>query len=162
MLVYTANLLYNRGRMNAYFDANELLDRGIALLRASNPLAALACFEKAYGIEKTPAIKSYLGLCIATERGRISEAVRLCCEAIDQEPGNPLHYRNLGKVYMKAERKTECLEVLRKGLSCGEDPEISELLESIGMRKPSVFSCISRGHFLNRYAGLIMSRLRLR
>lgn len=148
--------------MDARDDAKELHARGAALLRAGNSLAALACFEKAYNIEKTPAITSCLGLCIATERGRISEAVTLCCEAIDQDPGNPLHYRNLGKVYLKAERKTDCLEILRKGLSCGDDPEISELLERIGMRKPPVFSFLPRRHFLNRYAGVIMRRLRLR
>ncbi len=148
--------------MNARNDADELLVRGTGLLRAGNSLAALACFEKAFTIEKTPAIRSCLGLCIATERGKISEAITLCKEAIDQDPGNPLHYRNLGKVYMKAGRKTDCLEVLRKGLSCGIDPEISELLERIGMRKTPVFSFLPRRHFLNRYVGLIMRRLRLR
>jgi len=148
--------------MNARNDADELLVRGTGLLRAGNSLAALACFEKAYTIEKTPAIESCLGLCIATERGKISEAITLCNDAIDQEPNNPLHYRNLGKIYLKAGRKTDCLEILRKGLSCGDDPEISELLEKIGMRKPPVFSFLPRRHFLNRYAGVIMHRLGLR
>jgi len=143
-------------------DAEGLLQKGTALLRERNPLGALACFEKAYSIKKTPDIQSYLGLCIATERGKISEAIRLCREAIDQDPGNPLHYLNLGKVYLKAKRKTDCLEVLRKGLSKGSDPEISELLERIGMRKPPVFSILPRSHFLNRYAGLLLSRLRIR
>lgn len=144
------------------FEANELLDRGIYLLRAGNPLGALACFEKAYGIEKTPAIKSCLGLCIATERGRISEAVTLCREAIEQEPQTPLHYLNLGKVYLKAERKADCLDVLRMGLSHADDPEISALLEYVGTRKPTVFSFLPRRHFLNRYTGLILRGLRLR
>lgn len=148
--------------MDAHIDINELLARGTAFLRAGNPLGALACFEKAYSIEKTPSVKSCLGLCIATERGLISEAVRLCQEAIEQEPQNPLHYLNLGKVYLKAGRKTDCLDVLRKGLSHGDYPEISELLELIGMRKPPVFSFLHRKHLLNRFAGLIMHRLRLR
>lgn len=146
--------------MKACNDANELLEKGLTCLRTGNFLTALACFEKAYNIEKTPVIKSCLGLCIATERGRISEAVTLCSEAIEQDPGNPLHYRNLGKVYLKAERKTDCLEVLRRGLSFGDDPEISELLERIGMRKPPVLSFLPRRHFLNKYAGLIMRRRR--
>lgn len=143
-------------------EPHELLDRGIDLLRAGNPLGALACFEKAYTKEKTPAIKSCLGLCIATERGRISEAVTLCREAIEQDPHNPLHYLNLGKVYLKAERKNDCLDVLRKGHSHNDDPEICELLERIGTRKPPVFSFLPRRHFLNRYAGLILRGLRLR
>ena len=145
-----------------YGDANELFVRGIALLREGNSLGALASFEKAYGMEKTPAVKSCLGLCIATERGRISEAVKLCQEAIEEEPQNPLHYLNLGKVYLKCGRKSDGLDVLRKGLSSGDAPEISELLEGVGMRKPPVFSFLGRGHFLNRYAGLILRNLRLR
>jgi len=145
-----------------YGDANELFVKGIVLLRAGNSLGALANFEKAYGIEKTPAVKSCLGLCIATERGRISEAVKLCQEAIEEEPQNPLHYLNLGKVYLKCGRKGDGLDALRKGLSSGDAPEISELLEGIGMRKPPVFSFLGRGHFLNRYAGLILRNLRLR
>ncbi|MGC2062901.1 MAG: tetratricopeptide repeat protein [Thermodesulfovibrionales bacterium] len=154
--------LYNRITMDDASSSDGLLQKGRALLRENNTLGALACFEKAYAIKKTPHTQSYLGLCIATERGMISEAARLCREAIDQDPGDPLHYLNLGKIYLKAERRTDCLEVLRKGLSSGDDPEIRELLERIGMRRPSVFSSLSRGHFLNRYAGLIMSRLRLK
>ncbi|MBA4373361.1 MAG: hypothetical protein C0402_10945 [Thermodesulfovibrio sp.] len=141
---------------------DELLRKGAALLKENNPLGALACFEKAYAIEKTPDIQSCLGLCIAKERGKISEGIRLCREAIEQDSGNPLHYLNLGKIYLKAKRKSDCLDVLRKGLSFGDNAEIRELLERIGMRKPPVFTFLPRGHFLNRYAGLIMRRLRLR
>ncbi|MBI5634646.1 MAG: tetratricopeptide repeat protein [Nitrospirae bacterium] len=155
-------MLYNGISMDDASGSEGLLKKGIALLGANNPLGALACFEKAYAINKTADIQSYLGLCIATERGRISEAVRLCSEAIDREPGNPLHYLNLGKVYLKADRKTDCLEALRRGLSYGDSPEIYELLERIGMRKPPVLSFLPRNNFLNRYIGLIATRLRLR
>ncbi len=142
--------------------ADELLEKGIALLRANNPLSALACFEKASVIRKTPSVQSYLGLCIATERGKVSDGVRLCREAITAEPGNPVHYLNLGKLYLKIKKKTECLEILRKGLAQGEHPEIRALLEEIGMRKPPVFSFLPRGHVLNRYIGLLLNRFRLR
>ncbi|TAN39690.1 MAG: tetratricopeptide repeat protein [Nitrospirae bacterium] len=148
--------------MDAASGSDGLLRKGKTLLRENNSLAALACFEKAYAIKKSPEVQSYLGLCIATERGRISEAESLCREAIDQDPANPQHYLNLGKIYLKVDRKTDCLDVLRKGLSVGADPEISELLQRIGMRKLPVFSFIPRGHFLNRYAGLMLSRLGLR
>ncbi len=155
-------MLYNGITMDDASGSDGLLQKGIALLRGNNPLGALACFEKAYALHQSPQIQSYLGLCIATERGRISDAVSLCREAIEQDPGSPLHYLNLGKVYLKADRKTECLEALRKGLSCGDDPEISALLEVIGTRKQPVLSSLPRRHFLNRYAGLIMRLLRLR
>lgn len=143
-------------------ESDRLIEKGARLLRDNNPLAALACFEKACALKKTPVSQSYLGLCLASERGRIAEGTRLCLEAIDADPNTPLHYLNLGKIYLKTGRKTVCLEVLRRGLSAGDHPEIRELLERIGRRKPPVFSCLPRGHFLNRYAGLILSRLGLR
>lgn len=148
--------------MSAHADADELFAKGLALLKTNNPLGALACFEKAYAIAKKPAITSCLGLCIATERGSVSEAVRLCREAIEQDPQNPLHYLNLGKVYLKAGNRSDCAVLLRQGLSFGEDPEISALLESLGLRKPPVFSLFRREHFLNKYAGIVLSWLRLR
>jgi tetratricopeptide (TPR) repeat protein len=142
--------------------SDELLEKGIALLRANNPLGALAFFEKAYSISKTPVIQSYLGLCIATERGKVTDAIALCGEAIHHEPQNPIHYLNLGKVYLKAKQKAECLDILRQGLAHGDDPEIRALLEDIGMRKPPFFAFLSRGHILNKYIGLLLHRLRMR
>jgi len=60
-------ILYNKSTMDAAPSSGALFQRGLTLLRANNRLGALACFEKAYAIEKTPAIKSCLGLCIATD-----------------------------------------------------------------------------------------------
>ena len=148
--------------MTADHDSDELLAKGITLLKANNSLAALSCFERAYAIKKTPRIQSYLGLCKATERGMITEAISLCSEAIDQNPQDPVHYLNLGKVYMKAGRKADCLDALRRGLAAGRDAEISMLLDQIGTRKEPVLPFVPRSHFLNRYAGLILHWLRLR
>jgi tetratricopeptide (TPR) repeat protein len=131
-------------------------------LQQRNSLAALAFFEKAYAIRKTPLTASHLGLCIATERGKLSDAVALCNDAIAQDPQEPRHYLNLAKVYLKAGRKTDCLDALRKGIAQGDHPEIRLLLDTVGMRKPPVFSFLPRKHFLNRYLGFILRRLRLR
>jgi tetratricopeptide (TPR) repeat protein len=147
--------------MNA-FGADELIKKGIIFLRDNNTLGALACFEKAYSIEKNPIIQSYLGVCIAAERGQISEAVRLCGGAIEQDPGNPEHYLNLAKVYLKAKKTNECLDILRKGLSHGEHQEIRELLERVGVRKRPLFPMLPRGHVLNKYLGRLLRRLGLR
>ncbi|HYQ47794.1 MAG TPA: tetratricopeptide repeat protein [Thermodesulfovibrionales bacterium] len=143
-------------------DPDELLKRGIYALQQKNFLAALAYFERAYTSRKTPLTASYYGLCLATERGKVSEAIALCEGAIAQEPHEPRHYLNLAKVYLKADRKVDCLETLRKGLAQGDEPEIRQLLGTIGVRKPPVFAFLPRGHFLNRYIGLVLSRLRLR
>ena len=131
-------------------------------MQRKNFLAALSYFERAYAVRKTPLTASYYGQCLATQRGKVSDAIVLCEGAIALEPHEPRHYLNLAKVYLKAGRKADCLETLRKGLAQGDEPEIRQLLETIGIRKASVFPFLPRRHFLNRYLGLVLSRLRLR
>ena len=143
-------------------DAEELFQRGVLALQQRNSLAALAFFERAYAMRKTPLTASYLGFCIATERGKISDAISLCSQAIEEEPHEPRHYLNLAKVYLKADLKPECLNALRKGIAQGDDPQIRLLLETVGVRKPPLLSFLPRKNFLNRYLGFILHRLRLR
>lgn len=145
----------------------ELIKRGLESLRSHNHLAALSWFERAYQMRKDPAIQSYLALCIAFERGKVTDAVSLCRDSINRDPENPVHYLNLGKIYMKVQRKTEALETLRKGLSFGADAvavhdEIKTLLDKLGNRKAPVFSFLPRGHVLNKYTGLLLRKLRVR
>ncbi|KAF0144744.1 MAG: hypothetical protein FD156_1573 [Nitrospirae bacterium] len=142
--------------------ADELFEKGLALLRDDNPLAALTCFEKAYALKKTPSLQSYLGFCIAAERGKVTEALGLCNDALAHEPDNPVHYLNLGRIYLKAGQKTDAIETLRKGLSFGENTEIHQLLENLGMRKRPVVPFLSRDNVLNKYLGLLLHRLKLR
>ena len=140
----------------------ELVEKGVAFLQDNNRLAALSCFEKAYSMGKTPKLLSYLSYCIATERGQISEALKLCNEALLQEPDYPAHYLNLGRIYLHAGKKEEALSTLRKGLSYGENPVIRSLLEKIGTRNKPVFSFLPRSSYLNKYVGLLLHRLKLR
>ncbi len=148
--------------MVLHAEPDELVQKGIQYLQQQNCLLALAYFERAYSLQKTPLAASYFGLCIATERGKISGGIALCSEAIEKDPHDPRHYLNLAKIYLKAKRKPECLETLRKGLAQGEEPEIRSLLETVGVRKAPIFSFLPREHFLNRYLGYILGRLRLR
>lgn len=140
----------------------ELIERGVQLLRELNSLGALACFEKAYSREQTPRVLSYLGYCIAAQRGQISEALRLCQDAIAAEPGNSEHYLNIARVYLRAKKRDEAIDALRRGLSTSDNAEIKALLADLGIRKRPVFAFLPRHHFLNKYTGLILRRLRLR
>ena len=148
--------------MTDRISADDLFERGVRLLAEANSLGALACFEKAYVTEQTPRIRSYLGYCIAAQRGQTEEALRLCLSAIEEDPGNPDHYLNMGRVYLTSKRKNEAIAALRKGLSAGDSPAIKALLADLGMRKKQVFPFLPRQHLLNKYAGLILHRLRLR
>ncbi len=142
--------------------ADELYKKGIIFLKDNDRLNALSCFEKAYSLKKSPEIQSYLALCIAMERGQVKEAIKQCTEAIEQEPHNTVHYLNLGRVYLKEGRKVDAIEIFRKGLSFGDNPEIRVLLDSFKIRKKPIFYFLPRDNFFNKYMGLLLRWLRLR
>jgi len=148
--------------MNDNNSHTELIERGVAFLQANNRLAALACFDKAFVIGQSPELLSYLSYCIATERGQIYEALKLCNDALSQEPDNPVHYLNLGRIYLHAGKKEEALLILRKGLSFGENQTLRSILEKIGTRNKPVFPFLPRNHFLNKHIGLLLYRLKLK
>jgi tetratricopeptide (TPR) repeat protein len=142
--------------------AYELFEKGRVLMDEGSTLAALVCFEKAGRIEKVRGMQSYLGLCLALERAQIQEGIRLCNEAIEEEPDAPVHYLHLGKIYHKAGKKNEAVETLRRGLSRGDSEGIRQMLEDLGIRKKPLIPFLSRNHFLNKYTGLLLRMLRLR
>ncbi|GAB4482332.1 MAG: hypothetical protein OHK006_00450 [Thermodesulfovibrionales bacterium] len=143
-------------------DTEELLMKGISHLKGQNALAALSAFEKAFQLAKTPLIQSYYGVCIALERGQIREAIQLCREALDRAPDNPVCYLNLGRTYLKAGRKSEAIDMFRKGLGKGDSPEIRNILDDLGIRQRPVLPFLPRTHFANKYLGLFLSRIGMR
>lgn len=143
-------------------DREQHLSRGIMKLGQGDTLSALVHFEKAAGLGATPVGMSYLGYCIARERGQLSRGMILCREAADEDPGNPVHYLNMAKIMLLMRDKDGAVEALRAGASHGDNDEVSALLQEIGTRKPPVFSFLDRDHILNRYAGIVLGRLGLR
>jgi tetratricopeptide (TPR) repeat protein len=140
--------------------AEELLKMGIDFLREDNRLGALSCFEKAYDLDKKRSdIQSYLGRCIAVERGQITEALTFCLNALEQDSENQVHYLNFGIVYLKDRRKDEGIETFRKGLSYGDNEEIHTVLDNLGIRKQPVFPFLRRKNMLNRVFGLLRTLL---
>jgi tetratricopeptide (TPR) repeat protein len=142
--------------------AQELFEKGRALLKENNTLAALSCFEKAYGNARLPAIESYLGLCLAVERGQIKDGIALCLEAIEKDAENSFHYLNLGKIYLREKKRAEAIDLFRKGLAFGDNAEIRQMLDSLGTRKRPLFPFLSRNHFMNKFSGKLLRLLRLR
>ncbi|GFO60379.1 hypothetical protein GMST_27040 [Geomonas silvestris] len=143
-------------------EAVKLYGRAVAALDAGETSSALAFLERALKISDNACWYSYLGYCIAKERGQVRKGAELCGTALQQEPENPAHFLNLAKIHLVAGKKDEALQALREGMSCGGNSEIATLLEKIGTRKPPVFSFLSRDHALNRVAGLVFDRLKLR
>ncbi len=119
--------------MNAA-EADELVAKGLMSLEHDHTHLALVCFERAVEVERSPLVRSSLGYCLAAARGELEKGAALCREAVDDEPNNTLHYRNLGRVLLLAGRKDEALQVFRQGLGVGRDAGIIRALDRLGTR----------------------------
>ena len=131
-------------------------------LAADNTVAALASLEKGLKFSNEPRWHSHLGYCIAKERGQAKKGVDLCRHALSVEPDNSIHYLHLGRVHLLAGNKEEALRIFRQGISKDGNEKIMQKLIELGMRKPLLFPSLERSHPLNKYLGLLLSRLGLR
>lgn len=143
-------------------EAEREFVKALAALSNEDCVAAMAHLEKALKLHDNPGWYSFLGYCIAKERGQVKKGIELCQAALMREGDNPDHYYNLGRIHLLAGNKEEALGVFRQGVSEGGSPELARVLEDIGSRKPPVFSFLHRDNPLNTYLGLFLSRLCLR
>jgi len=143
-------------------ELNALLERGIKAAEKGNTLMALVHFEDAAKLDDSPLIRSYLAFCLAKERRQLQKAAALCREALQQEPANPLHYLNLGRIYLLAGQKNLAIRTFRQGLKNGRNPLIVKELKLLGLRKPPVLQTLGREHPLNKYLGMLLNRLGMR
>jgi predicted Zn-dependent protease len=146
----------------ADIDARKEFENGLVLFKAGNILRALGHFEKAMAEHPTSLCASYYAYCVAKERGHVKQGIALCREALEKDPGTPVHYLILARILLLGRNKDDAIAVLREGMQHAHDPEIIDLLDHIGVRKPPVVSSLNRNHPINRYLGFILSRLGLR
>ena len=137
-------------------DKEGLLKKGLEAIAQGDTLSALSYFEKAINIERSPAVCSCYAFCIAKERGQVSNAISLCEEAIQKEPGNSLHYLNLGRIYLIDNKRVEAINTFREGLNYEANPLIVDELNKLGPRKPPIFPFLKRSNPINRYLGIIL------
>lgn len=143
-------------------EAEKLFANGIEAINSGDMVSALAFFERAISIENTPVNRSYFAFCIARERGQFKKAISMCEEAMKEEPENPVHYLNLGRIYVITGQRSDAMQILREGLHHGENKDIVDELIKLGMRKPPVIPFFKRENPLNKYLGLVLTRLGLR
>jgi tetratricopeptide (TPR) repeat protein len=143
-------------------EMERLLEKGSEAISQGEIISALSYFEKALHIEDNPAANSYFAFCIARERGQLSQAISLCSQAIRQEPQNPVHYLNLGRIYFLSGMKPEAIKILREGLKHEKNQQIIDELDSLGTRKPPVLFFLKRSNPLNKYLGILLKWLGLR
>ncbi|OGR29223.1 MAG: hypothetical protein A2X83_12830 [Desulfuromonadales bacterium GWD2_54_10] len=149
-------------KLHPKVEAAVEFERAREALASGSALAALVHLEKSLQLHDDPSRYSYLGYCIAKERGLAKKGIELCQNSLLQEPEEPAHYLNLGKIHLISGNKEEALKAFREGIAKGENNEILMLLSRIGTRKPPVISSLSRNNPLNRYLGMLFKRIGLR
>ncbi|MEN8265036.1 MAG: tetratricopeptide repeat protein [Nitrospirota bacterium] len=132
---------------------SELVSRGIEECDSGNTLKALMYLEEASRKERTPLLNSYLAYCLAKERKSYRDAIALGTEALKEQPGNLVFYRNLAKVYILAGQRNNSIKVLRQATKRGRDEQIMRLIKALGIRQEPVLPFLPRGKPINVFLG---------
>jgi tetratricopeptide (TPR) repeat protein len=145
-------------------DPDEFFKAGLFLLRRDKAKEALTAFKRSLLLrENEPRYMSYTGLCLALAQGKVREGLLLCEKAVEREFYRPELFLNLGRVYLLGGNRRKAHMAFRKGLALDrENRDIRLQLERMGVRKPPVFPFLDRRHAINRFAGKVLYRLRLR
>lgn len=148
--------------MHPTVEASVEFEQARESLAAGKALEALVHLEKALKLQDNRAWYSYLGYCIAKQRGQIKKGIELCMSSLELEGNEPAHYLNLGNIYLLSGNKTEAIRVFREGMSKGDRGGIRQALERIGIRRAPVIKSLPRNNPLNRLLGIIFSKISLR
>jgi len=140
----------------------DQLQKGLAALEHGHTYLAMTCLEEAMASGRTPLVVSALAYCLAVNRADMERGVSLAREALLADGGSADVSLYAGRTLILAGLKDEAIRALRGGLANGRDDRLIAELEGMGSRRPPIFPNLPRGHFLNRLAGLILSRLGLR
>lgn len=142
--------------------SQEQLDQLNGLVVNREFSAALAAIEKIPAPLRPPLLQSGYALCLAVTKGDLKTSANICHEAIKREPKNPEHYYRQGVILLRANRKKDGIWVLRMGLRYGKHKGIIDTLGALGIRRPPPIGFLQRSNPLNKYLGLLLTKLNMR
>ena len=137
-------------------------DEGLRELEAGKPKQALVFFARAAALDNSPLVRSYIAYCRAMTNGIYAEVVAACLDALREEPKNSDIYLNLGRIHLLADNRKQAIQVFRLGLRQKRNSRLSAELSALGLRKPPPLPFLQRSNPVNKYLGIIMTRLLLR
>jgi hypothetical protein len=151
-----------QGHSAAVSSINAILARATEHIDDKNYVAALAELQQIPVAARTPLALSAYALCQAAVEGNYKASVNTCHDAIRKDPKNPEHYFRQGRILLLAGRKKDALWVMRMGLRQGRHKGITDTLAAFGLRRSPPLNFLPRSNFINKYLGLMLSRLNLR
>jgi Flp pilus assembly protein TadD len=108
-----------------------------------------------------PVYLSYLGLCMAMDNRRSTEALKLCEEALGAGCYDAHLYCNLGRVHLLQGRRHKAHRAFLCGLTVApRNRGIRQELRAMGIRRRAFFRILPRGHVFNRLAGRLRHIMR--
>lgn len=148
-----------------YFEAVKKL-----LMRRNNRQALKILEDAMIELPDDPFIMSYYGYLKAIVEKKYDEGIKICkkvLEKIDHEitpEEKSLYaafYLNLGKAYLAAGQRKSAMDAFNDGLKVDNDNhDILWETKKLGSRKKPVVPFLSRGNPINKYIGLLISKLR--
>lgn len=137
------------------------------LLRKGNGKSALTVLRHALDAYPfDPFFLSYYGCLIAVVENNPKQGIMICEDSIKTLNGSmpfgseffyPVFYLNLGRAYLKGNKKEDAVLAFQEGLK--SDPENRDLLweiKKLGTRKAPPLSFLSRGNPINKYIGMLL------
>lgn len=140
----------------------QLLEEALEALESNNVLEAMLLLEEAERLYSTPKLRSYLAYCNAKVNNNVSDGIRICKQALEEEPRVADHYLNLGRIYMLINKRGPALQLFRNGNKLGPNRQLMQEMRKFGVRNPPTIPSLHRDHIVNRKLGKFMSRFKLR
>ncbi|MBA4372028.1 MAG: hypothetical protein C0402_04115 [Thermodesulfovibrio sp.] len=139
------------------------------LLKKGDGKSAIILLEEALTkFPGDPFLLSYFGCLTAIVRGKPREGTAICLEAIKRldetipfgsEFFHPVFYLNLGRAYLKDEKKQEAVNAFYYGLKNDPDnKDIHQELVKMGNRRKLPLPFLKRSNPINKYIGLLTSK----
>jgi Flp pilus assembly protein TadD len=141
-------------------ESDVLYSQAMELISRNHMREAMKRFEEALQISPNNAVyMSHYGVCVAIEKEDIPAARKLCERAVKMDPKNPVARVNLGKVQrLQGDNELAHKTFIQAWKTDKTHPAAASELSRMGIRRPPVFSFLSRTHWLNKKFGMLRAR----
>jgi tetratricopeptide (TPR) repeat protein len=108
------------------------------------------------GLGEAGLFLSYLGCAMARAKGRSSEGLALCEQAVKVEFYQPENWANLAEVLLLCGRRREAINAVEQGLDIDSRyGRLHEIHRRLGERRPPVVRFLARSNPLNHLLGMV-------
>lgn len=142
---------------------NRIESVGLAIERVGTGdfEGAMEIFKNGDIVADLPEAISFYAISISSLYFNHKKALALCINALKRDSKNSVIYCNLGKIFLKIGEKDRAHKAFTRGLKLSNnmDKECFREIKAMGVRRPPLFSALSRNNFVNRAFGKFSSAM---